>query len=413
MKKGIRKTISVIAILTMTFQIGMPMIPVFQTKALAADTTTVEEQNINEQTGTTEVSESTDTTETEEISRNYEIKDEETWDVSKNGDGSVIAKWTLDDRTLTISGTGEMKNWSVSSEEDWHNTQYTNVIENAIIENGITNIGENAFYECGNIKSINIPEDVTSIESFAFSGCTSLTSINIPEGVTSIGWSTFGECSGLKNITIPNSVTSIERYAFSDCSSLRNIEIPENVTQIGGGIFLRCTNLESINVSANNEDYVSEDGILFNKEKTKIISYPIGRKDIKEYEIPSTVTTLEEYAFGYSSLESIIIPEGVISIGNNAIPETTIIYTKKNTEGHRYAEESQQAYILIYEQGDINQDDKIDVTDLLMLKRHLIAENKTEWILTGRALLLADVNEDEIVDITDMLMLKKVIVEKM
>lgn len=81
----------------------------------------------------------------------------------KNGDGSVIAKWTLEDRTLTISGTGEMKDWKFDSKEDWHNTQYTNVIENVIIENGITSIGEKAFYGCSSLQSITIPRGVTSI----------------------------------------------------------------------------------------------------------------------------------------------------------------------------------------------------------------------------------------------------------
>ena len=101
MKKGIGKTISVIAILTMTFQLGMPIIPVMQTKVLAADITIpVETENIQPTASgevSTELSESANTT--EEISRNYEIKDEETWDVSKNEDGSVIAKWTVENRT--------------------------------------------------------------------------------------------------------------------------------------------------------------------------------------------------------------------------------------------------------------------------------------------------------------------------
>ena len=116
MKNRIKKAISTIAILTMTFQIGMPVIPGLQTTVLATDTTNSVEENLEgniqptaDKAGTTELSESADTTETEEISRNYEIKDEETWDISANGDGSVMAKWTLKDRTLTISGTGEMK----------------------------------------------------------------------------------------------------------------------------------------------------------------------------------------------------------------------------------------------------------------------------------------------------------------
>ena len=92
---------------------GMPIIPGLTSKVFATDTTVpVETEKIQAtvgEEGTTELSESADTTETEEILRNYEIKDEETWDVSANGDGSVIAKWTLNDRTLTISGTGKMK----------------------------------------------------------------------------------------------------------------------------------------------------------------------------------------------------------------------------------------------------------------------------------------------------------------
>ena len=90
MKKGIRKIISIIAILTMIFQIVMPIIPGLNSKVFAVENIDLEQ---------------------EEISRNYEIKEEETWDVSANRDGSVIAKWTLKDRTLRISGTGEMKDF--------------------------------------------------------------------------------------------------------------------------------------------------------------------------------------------------------------------------------------------------------------------------------------------------------------
>ena len=265
MKKGIRKTISVIAILTMTFQMGMPMIPAFQTKALAADMTIPAETEKIEATvsedATTDLSENTDTTETEEISRNYQIKDEETWDISENGDGSVIAKWTLDDRTLTISGTGEMKDWKSDSVEDWHDTQYTNLIQKAIIEEGVTYIG-----------------------NYAFEECSSLTSIEIPEGVTSIGSSTFRGCSSLESINnIPSSVTSIGDSAFYGCSSLESMNILEGVTSIGNSAFRGCNSLESINVDENNTNYISENGILFNKEKTNIICYPAEKKDIRVY----------------------------------------------------------------------------------------------------------------------------------
>ena len=325
MKKGIRKTISVIAILTMTFQIGMPLVPGLTSKVFATNTTipvaTEKLQATVGEDATTVLSESTDTAQTEEISRNYEIKEEETWDVSANGDGSVIAKWTLKDRTLTISGTGEMKDWNYD-ESDWHNSQYTDLIEKAIIEKGISNIGMQTFYGCSSLTSINILDSVTSIGRWAFSGCSSLTSINIPESVTSIEDYTFRGCSSLKSIDIPEGVTDIEYDAFYGCSSLKSIDIPERVINIDNSTFYGCSSLESINVDVNNMFSASEDGILFNKGKTEIIKYPAGKKDIKEYIIPSTVASIEDYTFaGCSTLEGIEIPEEVTSIGRYTFDE--------------------------------------------------------------------------------------------
>ena len=436
-----------------------------------------------EESGQGYILEGEETENTEEISRNYEIKEEETWDVSANGDGTVIAKWTLKDRTLRISGTGEMKDWKDNSKEDWHNTQHTSLIENVIVEEGVTSIGDYAFYECSSLKSISIPNSVANIGWYAFLGCSSLgnitipqsvtsigsgvfyecsslTSINIPSSITSIGWYAFYRCSSLESITIPEGVTSIEDGAFYRCSSLKSISIPNSVTSIGSYAFRGCSSLESINVDKNNKNYISEDGILFDKGKTKMVAYPAGKKDIKEYVISSSVTSVESYAFeGCNSLESVNIPEGVTSIGSQAfsgcsslesidipssvtsignyafsecsslesitIPEGVtsieddafnkcaklVIYTNSNSEGHRYAEEGEQGYILIYEPGDINGNGFVDITDFLMLKRHLVAGNRTEWILTGNRLLAADMNENGTVDITDLLLLKKVIVE--
>ena len=190
-----------------------------------------------------------------EIGREYEIKEEETWDVSEKQDGSVMAKWTLKDRTLVISGNGKMRDWEYDSSTDWHNNQYTNIIEKVIIEKGVISVG-----------------------SYAFDGCSSLTSITIPEGVTSIEDGAFEECSSLTNMIIPEGVTSIGYYAFNRCSSLTNITIPEGVTYIGSEAFLRCSSLENINVNINNKNYMSEKGILFNKDKTEIICYPEGKK---------------------------------------------------------------------------------------------------------------------------------------
>jgi len=127
--------------------------------------------------------------------------------------------WTLDDNgTLTISGTGDMENWGYPnpSGAPWKSKS----IKDIVIENGVTSIGNRAFYDCSSLTSITIPNSVTSIGNDAFEWCSSLTSITIPNSVTSIGNHAFDGCSSLTNITIPSSVTSIGNRAFYDCSSL-------------------------------------------------------------------------------------------------------------------------------------------------------------------------------------------------
>ena len=167
-------------------------------------------------------------------------------------------------------------------------------------------------------NNYKIPDGVTSICRYAFSGCTSLTSITIPDSVTEIGGSAFENCSSLTSITIPDSVTSIGIGAFVGCSSLTSITIPDNVTYIGGAVFADCSSLTEIKVSTQNAEYVSVNGVLYNKDKTTIMCYPAGKKD-KNYKILDGVTKIGTSAFsGCSSLTSITIPDSVTEIGMSA-----------------------------------------------------------------------------------------------
>ena len=159
---------------------------------------------------------------------------------------------------------------------------------------------------------------VTEIGDDAFESCSSLTSITIPEGVTSIGNWAFQACSNLTSITIPSSVTSIGGAAFRGCSSLTSITIPEGVTSIAWNAFDGCDSLTSIEVDPANTTYSSEDGVVFNKDKTTLIQYPKGNTRTS-YIIPSSVTSIGDSAFeDCSGLTSITIPEGVTSIGDYA-----------------------------------------------------------------------------------------------
>ena len=132
--------------------------------------------------------------------------------------------WTLTaDGTLTISGTGAMKDYNAA--ENLSPAYMNSDVKKVVIEDGVTSIGELAFFKCSSLTNITIPDSVTCIEYAAFHGCSSLSSITIPNSVTSIGIYAFVICSNLTSNTIPDGVTSIGYGAFSECSSLKTISL--------------------------------------------------------------------------------------------------------------------------------------------------------------------------------------------
>ena len=190
-----------------------------------------------------------------------------------------------------------------------------NLTTDYTIIDGTRIIAGYAFNDCTSLKSVIIPDSVTSIGSGAFSGCTGLKRVEIPNSVTSIGHWAFDDCASLIDITIPNSVTDVGERAFYRCTNLTTVTIGNSVTSIGRYAFEKCTSLVTIEVSKNNKDYASFDGVLFCKNKTKLIKYPAGKTD-RTYEIPDSVTYIGIGTFeDCLNLASITIPNSVISIG--------------------------------------------------------------------------------------------------
>lgn len=212
--------------------------------------------------------------------------------------------WEItNDSCLIIRGTGNMANPTSSSTVPWYS--YEGSITSAIVESGITNIGNRAFSGCTRIASITIANTVTAIYQSAFYGCTSLTSVTIPESVTTIGTNAFSYCTSLASVTIPKGVTRIEARAFEGCSSLTEINIPDFVETIGNFSFMGCTSLVSLTIGNS----VKSIGV-------EAFSGCIGLTSLK---IPNFVISIGQGAFyGCSGLTSLTIPNSVTTIGSSA-----------------------------------------------------------------------------------------------
>ena len=212
--------------------------------------------------------------------------------------------WTLgEDGTLTISGTGAMKNYN---SDDNRSPVYNNSnVKKIVVEKGVTSIGEMAFYNCSSLKSIIIPNGVTSIEFAAFYKCSSLSSITIPDSVTSIGYGAFNACSSLTIITIPKSVTSIGSGVFHNCNDLTvYLESGSTLTSNDLGVD------ESKIVSYHrwNEDNLTW---MLGEDGTLIIS---GTGAMKEYDYSANQSPV----YNNSSVKKVVIEYGVTSIGDSA-----------------------------------------------------------------------------------------------
>lgn len=202
------------------------------------------------------------------------------------------------DGVLTISGQGEMADWFTNT-VPWKDYKNSGKITRVIIHEGVTSVSTKAFVFCESLEYAFIPSSMKDIDGFT--ACSSLKSINLPEGLETIGI-----------------------QAFCDCDSLKTVTIPSSVNSIGFGAFEWCDSLTEIKVKSNNAYFTDINGVLYNKDKTKIIQYPKAKTQTS-YIIPSSVTTVGRDAFEEcENLKSIILPEKLTSIEESAFSSSGI-----------------------------------------------------------------------------------------
>ncbi len=246
-------------------------------------------------------------------------------------------------------------------------TDYKNV-EKVSLPAGLTEIGPYAFSGCSSLKTINLPDSVTRIGDGAFYGCSSLTSISIPKSLAYVDEESINEeefplgylfwgCPLEKVInnnphltvvdgvvynraktavvlypaankstsyTIPDTVTTLSDDAFLQCSYLQKIQLGKNVkTEISGWSFCFCNALEGFAVHPDNELYTAPGGVLYNKDMTELIAYPVGKSGTS-YATAATCQKIRNGAFKESKLEEIGLTAGITELESRAFISTSV-----------------------------------------------------------------------------------------
>lgn len=223
--------------------------------------------------------------------------------LAKGESGDVTWKVT-EDGVLTFTGNGAMKNYTYKSEMPWYN--YINSIHSVIIQDGVTAIGDYAFYGMPELTEITIPASVTRIGDYAFKNATALENVVLPSGLTKLGESAFYGCAALKEITIPEGIYTVWSYTFKNCSSLEKVKFPRTLIKIDQGAFENCTSLPYV--------YIQTEVEIIDSWSFK------GCKALEEVDMSwADATEVREGAFkNCSALTKIAFPEGIEKFGDSA-----------------------------------------------------------------------------------------------
>ena len=246
------------------------------------------------------------------------------WPVTSIGDYAFEWRFSLASVTIPDSVT------NIGFDAFYYCPNLTNVTIGA----GVASIGGEAFQACSSLTAITVAANNSDFSSaagvlFNQSQTTLIlypegepgNSYTIPDGVTNIADAAFKQCGSLTNVTIPEGVTSLGDSAFYLCTGLASVTIPGSVTHIGSQAFDGCTRLSAITVATNNPAFSSVAGVLFNQNQTTLILFPEGEPE-NSYTIPDSVTNIRDLSFEQcTSLSDVTIPDSVINIGYEAFQQ--------------------------------------------------------------------------------------------
>lgn len=194
-------------------------------------------------------------------------------------------------------------------------------LKSLTIHNGVSNIGYGAFMGCTSLKNVKIPDSVYFMSSCVFYNCSNLEEVILSKQLNYIPDSSFSNCSKLENITLPSGITQIKSNAFSDCTALKVIKIPQNVDYIANSAFQNAGT--AFSVASSNKTYSSENGVLYNADKTTLYKFPAYKPG--SYKTPDSVTKVSSYAFSYcKKLDKVTIGEGIKKINKNTFNNSSI-----------------------------------------------------------------------------------------
>lgn len=266
---------------------------------------------------------------------NFEEKKYLVWDTN-NLNPHFIALAKFDENGNFVNAvSGQLSSAQKNEIEKFKNTYGISFPKNVVIQEGVTDISNNAFLNCTSVETVELAEGVTQIGEKAFSGCTNLTIINIPSTVENVKQYAFENCTSLNNITISDGVKNFEENSFSGCAGLTNFTFPKSIEKINnifGDAYHRCENLSNI-VIENGVKEIATSAFAYLPIETinipnSVISFGTlifsNCKNLKSVTLPNKISNISDNMFsGCSSLKNILIPSSVITINNYAFENCT------------------------------------------------------------------------------------------